>query len=59
VFLIDPNIFYAKKKIDGQNPEIRKNPDLPILILKTMQSETHLFFFGLINQIGEIFLMQG
>jgi hypothetical protein len=26
----------------------KQNPDLPTLILKTMQSETHiLFFFGL------------
>jgi hypothetical protein len=24
-----------------------KNPDIPILILKTMQSETHIFFVGL------------
>ena len=36
---------------DGFKTKQKKNPDLSTLILKTMQSETHIFFFGLIDML--------
>jgi hypothetical protein len=32
----------------------QKNPDLPTLILKTMQSETHFFFFFGLNKLKNL-----
>jgi hypothetical protein len=37
------SVYVEKKK--------KKNPNLPTLILKTMQSETHIIFFGLTHWI--------
>jgi hypothetical protein len=48
MFLV-PNIDQMYKEIVEVGIK-KRSPDLPTLILKTMQLETHIYFFGLITK---------